>query len=74
MGATGIAEAGAMGNARPTTILGSLGMSVAVKNDVQSNQRDVPGNDRKKRKKRFAKDERHIPIALASCPPPSLSS
>jgi len=37
IGATGITEAGAVGNLRPATILGSLGMSVAVKNDVQSN-------------------------------------
>ena len=74
MGAMGIAEEGVVGIARPAIVLGSLGMSVTAKNDVQSNQRDVPGNDKKKRKRRFAKDERHIPIALAFCPPPSLSS
>ena len=41
---------------------------------MPSNQRDILGNDTKKRKRRFSKDKRHIPIASVSCPPPSLSS
>ena len=44
-----------------------------IKNDVQSSQRVVPGNDRKKRQRRFTKNKRHIPIASASCSPPPLS-
>lgn len=71
----GVVEVGAVGIAKPTTVLRSSGMFMAIKkNDVQSSQRVVPGNDRKKRQRRFTKYKRHIPIALSSCSPPSLSS
>ena len=43
-------------------------------NNVQSSQKVVLGNDRKKRQRRFTKNKRHIPIASASFSPPSLSS
>lgn len=45
-----------------------------IKNDVQSSQRVVPGNDRKKRQRRFTKNKRHIPIASISYSPPPSSS
>ena len=41
--------------------------------DMQSDQRYILRNNRKKRKRRFTKDERYIPIASVSYSPPSLS-
>ena len=59
MGVTGVVEAGAVGIALSAAILGSSRMFVAIKkNDVQNSQRVVPGNDRKKRKRRFSKDKK----------------
>ena len=72
--AKGVAKAGVVGIAMPTATLGSSRMFVAAKNDMQSNQRVVSGIDRKKRKRRIAKDKRHIPIASVSYSPPSSSS
>ena len=69
-----MAEAGAIGIAMPTAALGSSRMSVAAKNDMKSNQRVVSGIDRKKRKRRIAKNKRHIPIASVSYSLPSSTS
>ena len=74
VGATGVEEAGAVGIAMPIAALGSSRMSVAVKNDMQSNQRVVSGIYRKKIKRRISKNKRHIPIASVSYSLPSSSS
>lgn len=78
VGATGVAEVGAVGIAKSAAVLGFLGMFVAIYiyNDVQSSERVVLRNDKKKRKKkgRFTKEKRHIPIDSVFFSPPSLSS
>ena len=74
VGATSVEEAGAIGIAMPIAALGSSRMSMAVKNDMKSNQKFVSGIDRKKRKRRISKNKRHIPITSVSYSLPSSSS
>ena len=74
VGAIDVAKVGVVGIAMPAATLGSSRMFMAVKNDMQSNQRVVSGIDRKKRKRRIPKDKRHIPITSVSYSSPSSSS
>ena len=60
VGATGVEEAGAVGISMPIAALGSSRMSVAVKNDMQSNQRVVSGIfQEENKKKNFQEQKTH---------------
>ena len=72
--ATGVVEVGVIGIVVSAAVLGSSGIFVAKKIYAQDSQKLVPENDGKKRKRRYFKDKRHIPIASISCSPSSSES
>jgi len=74
MGVIGVAKLRTVGIVMSTAVFGSSRMFVAKKIDLRNSQRIVLGNYRKKRKRRYVKDKRHIPIALVLCSPSPLSS
>ena len=70
VGVTCVAEVRAVGIVVSATISGSLGISVTKEIIAQNNQ-ESHQKVAKKKKKRFDKGKRHIPIASASRLPPS---